>query len=134
MTVNAEQLEKELTTYLAGVLNLTVDAGIYRGQIPETVENGVAVRLTGQMTTSSIDHPTFTVQVLGKFASRENAWVMLTKLAGALPQYGVDTTNFVLVYLLPDGGMNAPFTNDERGRVRQYASFNLRVAVLTRAA
>lgn len=134
MTVNAEQLEKELTTYLAGVLNLTVDAGIYRGQIPETVENGVAVRLTGQMTTSSIDHPAFTVQVLGKFASRENAWVMLTKLAGALPQYGVDTTNFVLVYLLPDGGTNAPFTHDERGVVKQYASFNMRVAVLTRAA
>ena len=123
MIVNAEQLEKDLTAYLATVLNLTVDAGIYRGQVPETVANGVAVRLTGQYTGSDIDHPTFTAQVLGKFASRENAWVMLTKLAGALPQYGVATTNFVLVYLLPDGGMNAPFTNDERGRVRQYASF-----------
>ena len=134
MIVNAEQLERDLTAYFAGVLGLTVDSGIYRGQIPETVENGVSVRLTGQETGSTIDHAKFTVQVLGKFASRENAWVMLTKLAGELPQYGVATTNFVLVYLLPDGGMNAPFTNDERGRVRQYASFNLRVAVLTRAA
>lgn len=133
MIVNAEQLEKELTTYFATVLNLTVDAGIYRGQIPETVENGVAVRLTGQRTPTDIDHPTFTVQVLGKFASRENAWVMLTKLAAALPQYGEETSSFILVYLLPDGGLNAPFTHDERGKVKQYASFNLRVAVLTRS-
>jgi len=134
MIVNAEQLERELTTWFATVLNLTVDAGIYRGQIPETVENGVAVRLTGQRTPAGIDHPTFAVQVLGKFASREDAWVMLTKLAAALPQYGVDTDSFILVYLLPDGGLNAPFIHDERGKVKQYASFNLRVAVLTRAA
>lgn len=134
MTVDAEQLEKDLTAYFAVVLNLTEDSGIYRGQIPGTVENGVAVRITGQMTTSSIDHPSFTVQVLGKFACRENAWGMLTKLAGSLPQYGVSTANFRLVYILPDGGINAPFAHDERGVVKQYASFNMRVAVLTRAA
>lgn len=134
MIVNPEQLEKDLTGYFATVLNLTVDGGIYRGQIPETVENGVAVRLTGQQTSSDIDHAQFTVQILGKFASREDAWVMLAKLASAVPQYGVSTNNFVLVYLLPDGGLNAPFTHDERGKVMQYASFNMRVAVLTREA
>lgn len=134
MIVNAEQLEKDLTAYFATVLNLTVDSGIYRGQIPETVSNGVAVRITGQQASSEIDHAQFTVQVLGKFADRENAWVMLTKMANSVPQYGVSTANFVLVYLLPDAGPSAPFTHDERGKVIQYASFNLRVAVLTREA
>ena len=134
MSVNAELLEKELTGYFATVLNLTVDAGIYRGQVPETASNGVAVRITGQEAASDIDHPTFAVQVLGKFASREDAWVMLTKMASAVPQYGVATTHFILVYVLPDGGTNAPFAGDERGVVKQYASFNMRVAVLTLAA
>lgn len=134
MIVNAAQLERELTAYMATVLNLTVDSGIFRGQIPETVENGVAVRLTGQESRTGIDHPSFSVQVLGKFAGREDAWVMLTKLAAAFPVYGAETSGFVMVYMLPDGGVNAPFAHDERGKMKQYASFNLRVAVLTKAA
>lgn len=133
MIVNAEKLEKELTSYFATILGLTLDSGIYRGQIPETVHSGVAVRITGQETGSTIDHAKFMVQVLGKFSNREDAWSMLTKLAGEFPKYGVTTSEFMLVYLLPDGGVNAPFTHDERGNVLQYASFNLRVAVLTLA-
>ena len=59
MNINVEQLERELTAVVAAILNLTVDSGIYRGGIPETVENGVAVRITGQQTFADIDTPTF---------------------------------------------------------------------------
>lgn len=131
MIVNVEQLERELTAYFAEVLNLVVDTSIFRGQLPETVNNGVACRITGQQDGNQIDHATFNVQLLGKFASREDAWVMLARLAEALPKYGEQTANFVLVYLLQEGGSNAPFTHTERGKVMQYASFNLRTAVLT---
>ena len=132
--VDVVQLERELTAWFAEVLGLVVDSGIYRGAVPDAAESGVAVRVTDVATPAGIDTPSFVVQVLGRFASRDEAWAMLRALSGALPVYGRETAGFRLVCLRPEDAHATPYTAAERGAVRHYASFNVRAFVLPRGA
>lgn len=132
--IDVSKLENDLTAYFANVLDLQVDNGIYRGQIPATKETGVAVRITGKDETNAINHATFSVQVFGKFASRDDAWIMLSTLSNAMPRYGEQSENFIFVCLLKQDGASAPFLSNERGKVQQCASFNVRLCVLTNPA
>jgi len=134
MNIDVKTLEKELTAYFATVLNLTVDTNIFRGAIPENVQNGVAVRIIGQNIASNIDHPTYRVQVFGKFTNRDDAWTMLTKMAGCLPGYGRETTSYILVNMLPEGEGVTPYETLDNGGRTHNASVVVRVCVLTRGA
>lgn len=133
-TIDIRQLEQDLTAYFAAALSLTVDAGIFRAAIPENMANGVCVRIVGHPAHNSIDHPTFNVQVLGKFAKRDDAWEMIAKITSIIPSWGTQTTNFVLVNVLPDGDGGAPYEAFDHGVKMQYASINMKICVLTRPA
>jgi len=134
MMYNTVMLERDLTDYFAEQLDLVVDGNFFRGKIPETISNGVALRVVGTAEASAIDNPMYNVQIYGKFESRDDAWMLVTRCADHMPVYGVKTEHFNIVYILPDGGLNAPVVIDDKGKTRQFASVNMRVSVLTRQA
>lgn len=134
MMYNTVMLERDLTDYFAEQLDLVVDGNFFRGQIPETIKNGVALRVVGTADASATDNPMYTVQIYGKFDSRDDAWTMVTRCADCIPVYGVRTEHFHIVFILPEGGLNAPVVIDDKGKAKQFASVNMRVSVLTRQA
>ena len=134
MMYEATTLERDLTAYFGNLLGLVVDASIFRGQIPESVENGVSLRVTGTSDATADDNPLYNVQIYGKFNDRDDAWKLCTKCADILPVYGEKTEHFHIVFILPDGGLNAPVVIDDKGKKKQFASVNMRVSVLTRTA
>ena len=134
MMYEVKTLEQDLTAFFGCQLGLVVDSSIFRGQIPESVGNGVALRVTGTPEASSDDNPMYNVQILGKFFDRDDAWKLCTKCADLIPLYGIQTEHFHIVYILPDAGINAPVQIDDKGRTKQFASVNMRVSVLTKWA
>lgn len=134
MMYNTVMLERDLTDYFAAQLDLVVDGNFFRGQIPESIENGVALRVVGTPEPTLNDNPLYAVQIYGKFKSRDDAWMLVTKCADCIPVYGVDTEHFHIVFILMEGGLNAPVVIDDKGKSKQFASVNMRVSVLTRQA
>ena len=134
MMYDVTTLERDLTAYFGNLLGLVVDSGIFRGQIPESVENGVALRVTGVPEPSLNDNPTYNVQLYGKFADRDDAWKLCTKCADYLPVYGEITEHFNIKFILQEGSMSNPVQIDDKGKKKQFASVNMRVSVLTRQA
>lgn len=131
MNVEVTKLvERNFTEYFAELLGLTVDKNIYRGAIPETENNAAAVRIASRINTTKIDHLTFDLQVMGKFANRDDAWVLITKVLASVPLYGKKIHETTIVCMLPIDGTSAPYTALEKGQVKHYASVNLRVAVI----
>ena len=134
MIYDVKTLEQDLTAYFACKLGLVVDSSIFRGQIPESVQNGVALRVTGTPEATLNDNPLYMVQIYGKFHDRDDAWKLCTKCADFLPIYGEETEHFNLVFILQEGGLNAPVVIDDKGKTKQFASVNMRVSVLTKQA
>lgn len=134
MTINFQQLEREITAYFAEKLDLVVDKSIFRGQIPESVMPGVSVKISSSPENNDFSQPSFSVQISGKYVSRDDAWALATKCAELVPVYGEQTEHFVLVYVLSEGGINAPVVIEDKGRRCQFVSVNLSVGVLTRPA
>jgi len=134
MMYQVKTLEQDLTAYFACKLGLVVDSSIFRGQIPESVENGVALRAIGTPEATLNDNPMYRVQIYGKFLNRDDAWGLVERCADCIPVYGEKTEHFHIVWILQDGGLNAPVQIDDKGKTKQFASVNLRVSVLTRQA
>ncbi len=74
--------ERATTALLASKLELAVDTQIFRGGIPQGVETGVGVLANTLATLPyyGVAHPSFDVQVLGRFRTRDEASAMLSKL------------------------------------------------------
>ena len=134
MMYNTVMLERDLMDYFCDKLGLVVDGNFFRGQIPETIKNGVALRVVGAPEGSLNDNPLYTVQIYGKFDTRDDAWTLVTRCADCVPVYGEKSEHFDIVYILQDGGLNAPVVIDDKGKSKQFASVNMRVSVLTRRA
>ena len=132
--MNFQLLERELTAYFAEKLDLVVDKSIFRGKIPVSVEHGAAVRIESNPENNDLSLPSFSVQILGKYKERDDAWALVTKCAELAPVYGEQTEHFALVYIHTEGGINAPFEAENQGRQFQFVSVNLSVGVLTRSA
>lgn len=126
-------IERDFVCYLAGKLSLSVDNSIFRGGIPDGQETGVGVLLG-----SEINQTTFygfrprcwNAQILGKFVSRDDAIVFLSKLSGSFPCYD-ESCNFTkFLSILPRGGAE-PYIASDDGVEKSYVSFNVVLTVLT---
>ena len=126
--VNIVDLERALTAFFAEWLDMTVDAEIFRGQLPHGVESGVAVRVDGVEPTADYEEPDLVVQVLGKFDDRDAALDLLARLSRLAPLYGVEVGAFRLAYLLVSGS-GAPYTAADGGGIRHFTSVNFRCAL-----
>ena len=118
-------LEATLTQYFAEVLNLAIDEEIFRGGIPSGVEHGVGVIFKGEVRDGTLN-PRVTVQVLGKFDTRDEALEVLTKLSDCAPRYGVDNDGYSygLSAILPTSGVGSPYLASDRGKVKHFISCN----------
>jgi hypothetical protein len=132
--INTLNLERDMTDFFADKLNLTTDATIFRGAIPESVDFACAVRLTGIVPGDHNDNPTYNVQVFGKYRTRDEALNLIEKCANCVPIYGALTEHFKILFILPESDYTAPVVIDDKGVSVQFASVNLRVSVLTRQA
>ena len=126
-------IEKALTNWAAGVLGLVVDVGIFRGGIPTGFDTGVGVILNGEVRDSTMRPRTYNVQVLGKFNDRDSALRMLSKLSEKLPIYGM-TQHKLVFRVLMQRGDSEPYTTEDNGKIKYYASFNMLAVVLTEGA
>ena len=105
-----------------------------RGLPKEFSAYGQAVRIESNPENNDLSIPSFSVQILGKYKERDDAWALVTKCAELAPVYGEQTEHFALVYIHTEGGINAPFEAENQGRQFQFVSVNLSVGVLTRSA
>ena len=131
MILNIPQLERELTEYFAEKLGLVVDNNIFRGQIPEGVETGAAVLISNSPENNDFSLPVMSVQIIGKYRNRDEAW-QLVSACGFVPVYGEQTEHFDIRSIHSEGGFNAPYTMDDKGKIMYAVSVNLSVDVLTR--
>ncbi len=131
MKIDVPQLERELTAYFGGILKLEPDAGIYRGGVPAKVPCGVAVFVDKRITDNTINFPMFEVQLLGKFATRDEAWEMLLLLDETLPAWGEKTPSYLLVSMEKRGDSIGPYTASDDGTLKHYASCNILLSLLT---
>jgi hypothetical protein len=122
------QLERDITAWVAGKLNLVIDTNIFRGGIPAGVDSGVGVMLNSQSQGNYPSTLNFNVQVLGKYDNRDDAWRMLNKLSSAVPCYGDKINETIFVSILPRGN-GEPYQADDDGKVKTFASFNMIVSV-----
>ncbi len=125
------QLERDLTAWIAAILEKEVDAGVFRGGIPASMPTGVGVMLKSEIKGIVIDQQAYNVQILGKFNDRDEAMQMLDKINRAIPCYGKTAGSFTLTAVIPRGD-SEPYTYQESGVVKTYASRNLIISVLTK--
>lgn len=128
------QLEKDLTEYFAEQLGLVVDGTIFRAKVPESVKYGAAVRILNQYPNNDFSQPLYSVQITGKYPSRDESVELATKCARLFPVYGEQTEHFNIVFIQSDGGINAPVSIEDKGQRFHFLSVNLTVSVLTRKA
>ena len=131
MNLNFPLLERELTAYFAEKLGLIVDNTVFRGQIPESVEKGAAVRISSSPESDIYSLPAVSVQIIGKYPNRDDA-LQLAGACGFVPVYGEQTEHYLIRYVESEGGINAPFMSDDRGKLVHLVSVNLSVGVLTK--
>ena len=127
------EIERAFTAWLAEKLNLTVDAGIYRGGIPENVEYGVAVIFGSEIKASSFygfRPRTWNVQILAKFDDRDAAMILQTCLNGLAPATGFTYGGVKFLAIVPRGS-GEPYTAADDGKTKHFVSANWTVSVLT---
>ena len=126
-------VERDFTAWLAGKLNLTVDATIFRGGIPEGyagvgVEFGAMEQMQGFY---GFRPKKWHVQILAKYEDRDTANAFIFALTSMFPiqDFTSNGTKFLSAY--PDTESVEPYTADDEGKEKWFVSYNLGVAVLT---
>ena len=127
------EIERVMTKWAADVLGLVIDRDVFRGGIPTGFETGIGVILSSEIRDNWPRPRTYNVQILGKFEDRDTAWRMLSKLAERLPVYGCTFEEYTF-RVMEQVGSSEPYTVEENGRIKFYASFNMLVVVLTSGA
>ena len=131
MKINMAQLERELTAHFASVLGMTIDHDIFRGGIPDGVSEGVAVMISSEVVSKHIDFPTFRIQVIGKFYDRDVAFELVAKLRESQPVNGRQMEEYIIVSLISEGDIVAPYQAFDGGEDKHCVSFNAEVSILT---
>jgi len=132
--INTVTLERDMTDFFADRLNLTTDSTIFRGAIPAGLDLGCALRVTGIVPSDHNDNSMYSVQIYGKYRTRDEALNLIDSVANCIPIYGEMTEHFKILFILPESNFTAPVVIDDKGVSVQFASVNLRVSVLTRQA
>jgi hypothetical protein len=127
------EIERTLTTWAGGILGLTVDKIIFRGNIP-VGKTGVAVILGSEVPSFVQFRPrTYNLQILGKFKDRDAASRMLSKISGVLPIRESIIGGIRFKSISQQGG-GEPYKAEDDGKLYYYASFNAIAVVLTSGA
>lgn len=122
-------MERDITAWIATILGLTVDAGIFRGGIPEGVDEGVGVLFNGVAGGSTeLDVTALSVQVLGRFRSRDSAVLTAWVLSRAFPAFGETLNGRTFVHSAVQDGSIQPYMGEDRGRTAWFSSVNLTVS------
>ena len=127
------EIERAFTAWLAEKLNLPVDAGIYRGGIPQGVDYGVAVIFGSEVKSAGFygfRPRTWNVQILAKFDERDPALVLQTCLNALTPQPGFAYGGMQVLSLVSRGS-GEPYLAEDDGKVKHFVSVNWVVSVLT---
>ena len=132
--MDVAKFEREITAWIAAKLNLAVDTKVFRGGIPDAIGYGVGVRISEQGGFALLEQPQFTVQFLGKFADRDEAYSFLEQMRGIFPAWGQETESFELVNAIPAYVGNAPFEANDKGVRKVCVSFPVQFSVLTLGA
>ena len=125
--IDTVQLERDLTTWAADKLYMTVDNNIFRGSIPPATD-AVAVKIGYEMNDTEPHLKTFNIQILGKYSSRDEAMRMLGNLNNLFPCYGESQGENTFVSIIPRGG-GQPYSSDDNGKVKTFFSLNLLASV-----
>lgn len=121
-------IERALTRYVASELGLVVDREIYRGGIPDGASTGVSVIINNEIVDYQVRVPTYNLQLLGKFSSRDEACDFLANAKKLIPCYGKNFENIKIHSMLARGS-GEPYNNGDSGAIKYFASFNLIVVV-----
>ena len=124
------EIERTLTRWIAGILGLTVDKNIFRGDIPAG-KSGIAVILGSEISQFVQFRPkTYNLQIIGKFKERDSAVRMLSKLSGSFPIHEKIIDGIRFKSISQQGG-GEPYKAEDDGKIYYYASFNATAVVLT---
>ncbi len=85
--MNIVELERALTVFFAGLLDLEVDKTIFRGVLPSPVNNAVGIILEIQDTGNTPSMRHYALQVLGRFDDRDRAKLIAEQIETAFPLY-----------------------------------------------
>ena len=129
-------IERDFVNWIAGKLNLTVDENIFRGGIPQGLDQGVGV-LFGSETPSQgfygFRPRTWNAQILAKFKDRDAAMMLQSCLSGLFPCAGFTSGETRFLTIEPRGS-SEPYIADDDGIEKTFVSFNIVLSVLTTGA
>ena len=100
------EVERAFTSWMAGKLGLAVDAGIFRGGVPDGMD-GVAVLFNNEIRSRMIAPRTWNAQILSKFDDRDEALRFLARLTGFFPCYDISHSG-VTFKLVSQRGSSEP--------------------------
>ncbi|MBO4620368.1 MAG: hypothetical protein J5654_09695 [Victivallales bacterium] len=131
--IDAVALEREFARMISAIVGKPVDDGVFRGLMPETSNDAICVRLTDD-SVRFLETPEYTIQVLGRFADRDDALAFLSLMRQSFPAFGRSIGGFSFPSIVPQDAGVQPYTFSVRGNTMHFVSFNLRVRVLTSRA
>lgn len=120
--------ERALTQFWADALGLTTDTNIFRGGIPASKSEGVAVILGTEITGNDPAIKKYNVQILGKYDDRDKALQLVEDVSGSLPCYEQTLTvtgGSVNIRAMLKRGSGGAWKQSDDGTIKHYASFNL---------
>jgi len=126
--------EQALTKFWADTLKLTIDTDIFRGGIPSTISEGVAIIMGAEKGADNYpDIKKYNVQIIGKYDDRDKAVQLLEDISNALPCYGETVTlsaedkeDVVVTFRgMIKRGSGGTYNQTDDGKKKTYASFNL---------
>ena len=125
------EAERDLASFFAGQLDLTLDAEIFRGQIPAG-QNGIAVRIDSVLDADRSAPISCNVQLLAKYPDRDDGLTFIGMLPVLIPCWDVQLEHICIKSLFFRGSA-AMYDDTDGGAVKTFVSVNL-VAVLTEPA
>ncbi len=90
--MTAADIEQKVTQLVAEKLGLTINKGICRGPLPETVCDAIGVMIDSAGTGNEPSLSRFSIQLLGRYKSRDEALNLCAKLDEIFPDWAPDYT------------------------------------------
>lgn len=126
-------IERDFLGWIAEKLSLEVDKNIFRGGIPEGINNAVGVVFGSENPSTGFygfRPRTWNVQLLAKFDSRDAAMIFQSCVTGLFPQPGF-TFNDTSFRAITMRGSSEVFWSTDNGVENTCVTVNLLAVVLT---
>ena len=125
--MNIVDIERAITSWIAGLLGMTVDRDVFRGGIPHGHDNAIGVLTNSEYADNSINFRDLKMQILGRFDDRDNALRALDAVYRDLPRYGMLVRGTRIDAVTLDGDP-AIFRDSSDGKDQFCVSVNLMVS------